>query len=362
MKGSVHGGNRRAFAATRGISESGVIDFSANCNPWGPPDSVCLRYQESFPLLSCYPDPDSFFLKKEIARHFPVWPENVIAGNGATELIHLVVQFLKPRKALLIEPTFSEYRRALNLAGAEVRGLLLREKNDFQINLPEFLSAAQGVDLVFLCNPNNPTGALLPRAEVLALIEAMRRRGIFLVIDEAFIDWIPEESVAAALTDQSSFFILRSLTKFYSLPGIRIGYGLGSRRLIERLEHAKITWSVNQLAEALGVEALRDMEFHKKSRHLLSEEKNFLIAGLSAIEELKVFPSAANFFLVKLKNALRAGDLAEKLAFEKIMIRDAANFVGLDNQFFRIAVGNREENQCLLASLRRIFEVCHAAG
>lgn len=362
MPSPVHGGNRRVFAANHGIPESEVIDFSASCNPWGPPESVRRCYEESFPLLSRYPDPDSLFLKKEIARHFPLWPENIIAGNGATELIHLIVQFLKPRKALLVEPAFSEYRRALNLAGAEVRGLLLREKHDFQINLPELLNATQGVDMVFLCNPNNPTGALLPREEVLTVIEAMRRRGIFLVIDEAFIDWTPEGSVAGALTDQSSFFILRSLTKFYSLPGIRIGYGLGSRRLIERLEHAKITWSVNQLAEALGVEALRDGEFQKMSRQFLIAEKNFLLQGLSLIEDLKVFPSSANFFLVKLKNSMRAGELAEKLAAEKVLVRDASNFVGLDNQFFRIAVGKREENQYLLESLRRIFEVCHAAG
>lgn len=357
-----HGGNRRVFAAAQGIPESEVMDFSASCNPWGPPGSVQRCYQESFALLSHYPDPDSLLLKKEIARHFPLWPENIIAANGATELIHLIVQFMKPRKALLIEPAFSEYRRALNLAGAEVRALLLREKHDFQINIPELLNAAQGVDMVFLCNPNNPTGALLSREEVLAVIEALRRRGIFLVIDEAFMDWTPEGSVAGALTDQSSFFILRSLTKFYSLPGIRIGYGLGARRLIERLENAKLTWSVNQLAETLGIEALRDGEFQRMSRKFLSEEKDFLTQGLSAIEDLKIFPSSANFFLIKLKNGMRAGELAEKLAAEKIMVRDAANFVGLDNQFFRIAVGTRDENQRLLEALRRIFEFCHAPG
>lgn len=357
-----HGGNRRAFAAKYGIPESEVIDFSSNSNPWGPPESILRVFQESSPLLSRYPDPESGLLKKEVARNYPLWPENVIAGNGSTELIHLLVQFLKPRKALLIEPAFSEYRRALNLQGTEVRGLLLREKNEFQINTAELLNAAQGVDMIFLCNPNNPTGAVLPRAEILTLIESLRRRGIFLVLDEAFVDWVPEEGLASALTDQSSFFILRSLTKFYSLSGIRIGYGLGARRLIEKLENAKVTWSVNHLAEILAVEALRDLEFQRKSRQLFHQEKDFLSGELSAIEELKVFPSAANFFLIKLKNGMRAGELTEKLAAEKIMIRDAANFVGLDNQFFRVAVARREENQLLVKALRRIFEASHAAS
>ena len=356
----LHGGNRRAFAKHFGLQESEIVDFSSNGNPWGPPQSLFEVYQDSFHLLTSYPDPESLLLKKEIARNFPLWPENVIAANGATELIYLLIQFLKPRRALLVEPTFLEYRRALNLHGVEVRNLLLREKNDFLFSFAELSNAARDVGMVFLSSPNNPTGALASRSEVLAFLEEMKRREVFVVLDEAFIDWIPEESLANVVSDSASFFIIRSLTKFFNLPGIRIGYGLGSKRLIERLEKTKITWSVNNLAETLGVQALRDKEFQKHSRENLAKEKDFFFKELAVIEDLKAFPSAANFFLVKLRGSMRSGGLVECLAREKIMIRDASNFVGLDNQFFRVAVRNRKDNELLLESLKKIFQTTHA--
>lgn len=362
MKQFLHGGHKRGFARQFGIHEEEIIDFSANGNPWGPPESVLRRYQESFPLLSAYPDPETSLLKKEIARHFPLWPENVIVGNGATELIYVIIQFLKPRSALLVEPTFLEYRRALNLYGVEVRSLLLKEKSDFSLSFSELLNAARGIELVILANPNNPTGKILERNEVLAFLEEMKRRGIFVILDEAFIDWMPEQSLVSAVTDNVSFFLIRSLTKFFNLPGIRIGYGCGSRRLIERLENIKITWSVNGLAEVLGVEALEDSEFQRKSRELLDKEKDFLLKEFADLEELKVFPSAANFFLVKIRNSMPVGELVAKLAKDKIMIRDASNFVGLDNQFFRVAIRRRDENQVLMASLRKVFEKTHATS
>ncbi len=362
MKQFLHGGNRREFARNFEIPESEIVDFSTNGNPWGPPESVYRRYLDSFHLLGAYPDPESSLLKKEITRHFPLWPENVIVGNGATELIYTVIQFLKPRSALLVEPAFLEYRRALNLHGVEVRALLLKEKSDFTLSFPELSNAARGVELVILANPNNPTGKFLERSEVLAFLEEMKRRGIFVILDEAFIDWIPEQSVAGTINDSISFFLIRSLTKFFNLPGIRIGYGCGSKRLIERLENVKVTWSVNSLAEMLGVEALRDFEFQKKSRELLKLEKDFLFQEFAGIEEIKIFPSAANFFLLKLRGGMTVGDLVQRLGREKVMVRDASNFVGLDNQFFRVAVRNRSDNQLLLESLKKIFESAHASS
>lgn len=361
MSLSLHGGNRRAFARKFGIEESRIVDFSTNGNPWGPPESVLQCYRDSFSALTAYPDPESSLLKKEVARHFPLWPENVIVGNGATELIYTVVQFLKPRAALLVEPTFLEYRRALNLFGVEVRSVLLKESSEFRFDLAELLNAARGVDLIVISNPNNPTGGVLAREEALSFIEEMKRRRIFVVVDEAFIDWIPDESLAKQVTDQSYFFLIRSLTKFFNLPGIRIGFGLGSRRLIEHLENTKVTWSVNSLAEALGVAALRDQEFRTGSREKMRVEAAFFFEALRTVSELKVYPSKANFFLLKVRSDMRASDLAAELAKSGVMIRDASNFVGLDNQFFRVAVRDRKDNAFFLEELKRVFQTVHAA-
>ncbi|MBI4550430.1 MAG: threonine-phosphate decarboxylase [Candidatus Omnitrophica bacterium] len=361
MKPSLHGGNVREFAKQFGVPEPEVVDFSVNTNPWGPPESVLECYRYAAHLLSTYPDPESGLLKREVARHFPLWPENVIAGNGSTELIYLLIQLLKPRSALLLEPSFLEYRRALNLQGVQVRSVRLPEKNNFAISLQEILNAVRGVDLFILANPNNPTGNLLGEREVLQVLEEMKRRGIFTLVDEAFIDWAPADSVAPAINDGSYFFLIRSLTKFFNLPGIRIGYGLGPRRLIERLEQQKITWSVNGLAEALGVEALRDRDFQEESRKRLAAEKEFLSPALAAIPELKLFPSAANFYLLKLRAGFDAAKLAMRLADDKIMVRDASNFAGLDNQFFRVSIRARYENQLLVQALRAAWQERHDA-
>lgn len=355
----LHGGHRREFARRYGVQESDILDFSSNGNPWGPPESVRRAYEESFPLLGVYPDPESSLLKKEVARHFPVWPENVIAGNGATELIYLVVQWLRPRTALLVEPSFLEYRRALNLHRVEVRELLLRETDGFQLSFPELMNAVRGMELVFLANPNNPTGVLLPKGEGAQFLEEMKRRGVFVVLDEAFIDWVPEASLASQIADNVSFLVIRSLTKFFNLPGIRIGYALGPRRLIERLEQCRVTWSVNTLAERLGVEALRDALFERVSRENMMREKEFLFESLSAIGVLKVYPGAANFFLVKLRGPIRVGELTGLLAKENVMIRDASNFSGLDHQYFRVSVRTRMENEILIGALKKVLEGVH---
>jgi threonine-phosphate decarboxylase len=351
----LHGGNVRAFARRFGLPESEITDFSTSANPLGPPLSVEKTYAESFGLVSRYPDPESSQLKKEVARQFPLWPENVIAGNGATELIHLIVQLIRPRAALLLEPTFLEYRRALRIHGAEVRPVSLAEKHGFSAPLAHLAHAAQGVDMVFLANPNNPTGVLRERGEVASFLEEMERRSVFTVVDEAFIDWMPENSVGRLVTDRSSFFVIRSLTKFFNLPGLRVGFGLGAKRLVEKLERLRVMWSVSGLAEALGAAALRDVEFQARSRAWLPSERRFLEEELKPIEALEVFPSEANFILARLKNSMGVEALETELAESKIMVRNAANFIGLDQRYFRVAVRDRSENVRLLEALKKIF-------
>jgi len=346
-----HGGELRSFAEKFGISESDVLDFSSNINPLGPPASIRKVYESSLEDLTHYPDPEALEFRRAVSRHFPLWPENVVAGNGAIELLDLILRLLRPKRALLIEPAFLEYRRLLNLWGCEIRSVMLKEKDSFRGSLPEMTNALQGAEVAFLAQPNNPTGTFFTREEMVKFLSEARRRNVFVVIDEAFVDWMPELTLGREVKDDAHFFVVRSLTKFYALPGIRIGYGLGARKLIEKLSTQQIPWSCNRLAQKLGVVALQDSEFASRSRQWNLEERDWFEGELRSFSGLKVYSSAANFVLIR-----SASGLFEEMAKQGIYIRDLTEFPGLGPSFYRIAVRKREDNVRFLEALRHLRE------
>lgn len=347
-----HGGELRHFSERFSISEGDILDFSSNINPLGPPESVEEIYQSSFHELRSYPDSECLEFRREVARHFPLWPENVIASNGAVELFDLIVRFLRPKRAFLVEPTFAEYRRILNIQGTEIRSMALKEKEGFRFSVAEVSNALQGVDLAILCQPNNPTGTFLSKTDMERLIQETRRRSIFVVLDEAFVDWVPELSMAGEVRDDSQFFVVRSLTKFFALPGIRIGYGLGSRKLIEKLSTYQLPWSTNRLAQKLGIAALRDKAFQAASRAWLVDERTWLEANFRELPWLKVYPAAANFLLLRCTPDAEGTSLADALGRQGIYVRDLSDLAGLGSSFIRISVRKREENLRLLEGFR----------
>lgn len=350
-----HGGELRSFSEKFLVPEREILDFSSNINPWGPPSSIREVYEKSIEELQFYPDPEALEFRREVARHFPLWPENVIAGNGAAELLDLILRFLHPKKALLIEPTFPEYRRLLNLLGTEIRNVSLKEIDSFRLPPAEIRNALQGIEVAILAHPNNPTGTFLPREELLGLLGEAKRKNIFVVLDEAFVDWVPEISLAREIRDDSFFFVIRSLTKFFALPGIRIGYGLGSRKLIEKLQAFQTPWSCNRLAQKLGTAALRDTAFSEESRSGLTAERDWLQCSLQEIPSLKVYPSAANFLLVRYGRQTEGESLFEGMGKQGIYIRDLSGFAGLGPFYFRVAVKRREENRRLIEALKHCF-------
>lgn len=347
-----HGGALRQFSEKYGIPEREVLDFSSNINPLGPPPLVLEALDQIARELPHYPDPEAREFRGEVARHFPLWPENVIAGNGAAELLDLIVRFLRPRRALLIEPAFLEYRRLMQLAGAEIRSLSLKEKDSFLFTHGEILNALSGVEVVILGHPNNPTGTAMERADLTDFMKEAKRRDIFVILDEAFVDWVPELSLGSEVRDDSYFFIIRSLTKFFALPGIRIGYGLGSRKLIEKLSGLQVPWSCNRVAQRLGILALRDDAFMETSRQWLIQEKEKLVFELGKIPWLKVYPGLANFLLLRFSGPPAGSSLIEEMGHQGIYVRGLAEFPGLGPFYFRIAVRTAGENQKLIAFLK----------
>lgn len=344
-----HGGDVYEVARRQGRAVEELVDFSANINPLGFPPGVVRAIQEALGLLVHYPDPGCVELAQDLAVYHGLSPEEILVGNGSTELIYLVVRALKPSRALMVAPAFSEYQKALEVADIPYEFYLTSEAAGFTLSGPprDF-----GADLVFLANPASPSGALLPPAELLTWVGRWQDSGTWVLLDEAFVDFVEGASLKTYLRHFPRLLILRSFTKFFAIPGLRLGYLLGAPDLIARLAAVKEPWSVNTLSQAAGRACLQDQEYMHRTRSLVAAERQYLLDGLKALPGLKPFPGAANYLLVKLaKPGWTARSLREKLVEHGLIIRDASNFAGLDERYFRVAVRLREENDRLLAAL-----------
>ncbi|GLI38526.1 threonine-phosphate decarboxylase [Geobacter hydrogenophilus] len=350
-----HGGTVFAVARQLGVSSDEILDFSASINPLGPPAGVRKAVAAAFDRLVHYPDSGATELRDALARHHHLLPENICVANGSTELIYLMPRLTGGRRGLIVAPPFSEYAKGLSRAGWEIDYLDLSPGNGFALSLDALdRRLASGCDLLFLANPGNPTGVLIPRDVVAEVIRLCRRHGIFLVLDEAFIDFCEEES-AKDLVAQGGGVVLRSMTKFYAIPGLRLGYAVGSEEVIARLAALREPWSVNTLAQAAGLACLADGDYPARTRSLVEAERVRLDAGITALPGLAVYPSAANYLLARLDAGPTAPELAAWLLAERVLIRDCSSFRGLSDRFFRIAVRGPEENGRLLELLGKIF-------
>ncbi len=348
----IHGGNVVEIAKRYGLREEKIMDFSANINPLGPSPKVIKVLKENLDKIARYPDPEAIKLRKELSEYLKVNPENIIAGNGAVELIHLICRALRPKKALIIVPTFSEYEFALKSVECKIQFFPLKPKDGFRLNVEELLKDLDKMDSLFLCNPNNPTGQLITKADLLKIIDAAQERKVFVVIDEVFMDFVENEKERTLIQEavkRNNLFVIRSLTKFFALPGIRIGYGIGNRRLLEKLKTHKEYWSVNALAQIAGIAALRNRGYIQKTKRFISQERKFLYHNLSKIDGLKLYPSVANFILCRLtNNKMDSKSLQEKLIQKNILIRDCSSFRSLNNKYIRIAIRTHKENLQLI--------------
>jgi threonine-phosphate decarboxylase len=356
---SDHGGNVYEAARERGIDVESIIDFSASINPLGMPKCVRRIIRQAINRLRHYPEPYSSQLEAEVARRIAVDPRSVICGNGSTELIYMIPRILRPEKALIPEPTFREYERACRIVGTkEIVNLGLSRKNSFEIvpevfqqALSDMMAALQPMharcSVAFLCNPNNPTGRVVPKNSVTRIAEVAAEEACYLVVDEAFIDYCPQESVSTLIKDNPYLIVLRSMTKFYAIPGIRIGYSLVHPSLSDRFREQKEPWTINALAQAIGAEVLHDKVFEERSLRVMVREKKFLENGFRSLG-ISFIPSVANYYLIELPDA---GQVRKGLAEKGILVRDCSNFAGLDRTYIRVAVRSRGENKLLLEEM-----------
>ena len=356
----VHGGEVWEIAEETGLSVEDLVDFSSSINPLGPSPRALEAIKNSFDKITLYPDSNSTALREALACHFGnINKNNVIVGNGSTELIYLFAQvFLKRGDvALVAAPSFGEYANAIVKSGGKSKHLKLT--HDFQIELNAFLEEMEGLRAVFLCNPNNPTSMLIPDNTLREIIEKALEEEVVVLLDEDFIEFVEDEkrhSLVNRISKYPNVFVLRTFTKFYGLTGLRVGYGIADEETIEVFSKAKMPWNVNSLAQAAARAAMTDKEHSRRTIELMKKEKKFLSNELSRIDGFHVFPADTNFILVDVrKTGFRASQLREKMIRHGLLVRDCSSFIGLDTFYVRVAVRTRKENERLLDAFRKVL-------
>ena len=384
-----HGGNIYKIFREKNIKE--ILDYSSNINPYGIPESLKKRITENLEILERYPDPDYIELRQKLAHLNKVDVSNIILGNGATEIIFLFMKVINPQKVLIVSPTFREYERAIKATERvenssilgdsnkkedddnsyekqkiEIEYFELKENDDFKLNINNLKNELEKkYDLLIMCNPNNPTGKFLKLDETEEILKECNKYNTKLFIDEAFIDFLKDgikESIINTKEDKQNLFVTRAFTKFFAMPGLRLGYGIYfDKKLEKRISEKKEPWSVNNIAEMAGLTVLDDTKYIEETLKWIAEEKTYVYEKLNEINGIKPYKTEVNFITVKIEDKLFSKELNVKILREKmleqgILIRDASNFKFLDERFFRLAIKNRKNNIRVIETLKKIFD------
>ena len=361
-----HGGNLRWAAAIAGCSPSDILDFSASINPLGPPKSAIAAIDDRLRVLQAYPDPEYRQLRQALGLLHQLPPDWVLPGNGAAELITWAGRELASLETTyLVVPAFGDYWRALKAYNARIQACpMVLEEPDEGIDegdrLPGSLPTSTGSQIVgvLLNNPHNPTGKLWTRGAIEPYLEQFA----LVVVDEAFMDFLPpqqQQSLIPLIREWENLVVVRSATKFYSIPGLRLGYAIAHPQRLQRWQRWRDPWSVNALADAVGIAAIRDREFAQQTWDWLAAARGQLQSGLSQIPGLYCHEGAANFLLVR---SQRPSSQVQRILLERhrILIRDCLSFPELGEGYFRVAVRSQEENQRLLAGLADVMKTSNS--
>ena len=330
-----------------------MIDFSSNVNPLGCHPGVKRYLKKQLDLISEYPDPNSSDLRANLAWFTGVRKKQIVVGNGATEIIYNFCKTFLNKKTPVLIPiqTFSEYEVSAKLCECKISFF---KTMDLSKNLQKFIMKIPRNGCIFICNPNNPTGVLIKKKEMLKIISAAKKKSSLVFIDETFIELVPEsnESLIKYIKNYENLFILRSLTKSFGLAGIRIGYGVSNSQIIDPLQKIKIPWNVSYMAQRAASAAICYHPFLEKTCKLIKKEKDFISSNLAKSKKFTCCDSSTNFILVKTK--IKSRLLQKKLQRKKILIRDCSTFRGLNQNYIRIAVKTRKENIKLVKALEAI--------
>lgn len=356
-----HGGDIWGFRRKYNIPLEEVLEFSGPINFLGPSPKAVEAVKQYAKLIRFYPDPNPVELKSEIAKYVGhgVEEENVILGNGSIELIYMITEVMPAGfKALIPVPSFTEYEKAALRVGGEAVFVQLPE--NFALETEKIKKeVTEDTEILFICNPHSPSGTVYSRETILDLVKFCHKKDIIFSIDENYIEFTDKEketTMAGYVKEYENLFVIRSVTKFYGMPGIRFGYGIAAGNLIDKLETVRQPWSINSLAGYATLAAFNDTEFIQNTKQTIAKEREEFAKNLSQIEGLHVYPSETNFLLVKILNRkLTSTMLKEQLAKERILIRDCCTFVGLDDSYFRATVRSAKDNLKLTQTIKQIL-------
>ncbi len=356
-----HGGDVWGFSRKYNIPLEQVLDFSGPINFLGPSQKAVEAIKQQAKLIRFYPDPNPAELKEEVAKYVGhgVCESNIVLGNGSIELIYMIAEiFPGSYKAVIPVPSFTEYEKAVLRVHGETIFVQLPE--DFSLDTERIKKAVtEDTKLLCICNPHSPSGTLYNRDTVLNLLDFCQKKEIIFSVDENYIEFASEgeeNTMAGYVKEYPNLFVIRSVTKFYGMPGIRFGYGIAAENLVENLETTRQPWSINTLAGFATLAAFNDKSFIENTRSTIASEKAEFADMLSEIDGLHVFPSQTNFLLVKILNPkFTSTGLREEMAKKGMLIRDCSTFVGLDEHFFRVTVRAGKDNIKLVAALEKIL-------
>lgn len=346
----VHGGD---LVSAGKIYDGKILDLSVNVNPLGTPPEVIAAAQRAAENAAAYPDPACRELRVAIAARDGVRPEQIFCGNGAAEVIFRLAFALHPRAALLTAPTFAEYEASLIQAGCKCRFHELRREDEFDVTEKILADITPPVELVVLCSPNNPTGRVIPEPLLLRILSRCREIGAALMVDECFLPFVTEgRGLAPWLDKYPELFLLRAFTKTYAIPGLRLGYGLASPELVERLERWGACWNVSGVAQAAGTACCGLPDWPKMGRELISSQRPKLTAGLESLG-CEVVHGQANYVLFRLQGVY---DLKERMLRRGVLLRSCANYRNLGRDWYRAAVRPQSETEKFLELLAAEIE------
>jgi threonine-phosphate decarboxylase len=357
-----HGGDVWGFARKYNIPLEEVRDFSGPINFLGPAPKAVEAVQQYAKLIRFYPDPNPVEFKTEIGEYVGhgVDESNIILGNGSIELIYMITEaFHRGFKAVIPIPSFTEYEKAALRVGGEP--VFVKLPDNFALDVEAVKNAVtDDTRIVSLCNPHSPSGTLYTKDAVLDLVEFCQKKNVVVSVDENYIEFAEkgeDNTMAGYVKNYENLFVIRSVTKFYGMPGIRLGYGIATESLIDTLQTVRQPWSINSLACYATLAAFEEKAFIENTKRTIAEERVRFAGMLSEIDGLHVFPSVTNFLLVKiLTDKITATTLKEELSKKGLLIRDCSTFMGLDNLYFRVTVRAAEENLALVKSVKKVFE------
>ncbi len=351
-----HGGNLQAAYLRWGRTPAEYLDFSASINPLGPSARVQECIKSKLSLIGQYPEPEGEGLTRNLAQYLGIDNTNLVLGNGAAELIYLIGRMFCQERILLLAPCFAEYGAGIDKPVLKRIGL--NPEDSFQLPIEELSKNISSRDLLFIANPNNPTGNLFDKEDLLIILQKARENEAMLIVDEAFIDFVGDDthSLRFLACSAHNLIVIGSMTKFFALPGLRLGYAVARSETIARMEYYLPPWRINNLALVAGHACIEDKEYISKTLKLVKKERESLSRGLQGIGGFKVYPGQANYLLVCIEDrAITAQALQEKLGPEGIMIRTADSFHNLSPFHFRLAVRSQEDNNILINVMKKVM-------